>query len=380
MMKNSRTVGRKPKQVLTIAVDCGSLSAPENKRGGIYTLTINLLINLVRMDPRNRYLLYSYAPLPKDLLSKIDKRMKNVILPKVGFKNIWMSGRMIVDRPDIFLALSQAYPGFLAKFAKTKTLGFVYDTAFLTYPGAYRNLRRLTKETRTLVDQACHIITISEASREDIVKTYKIKDKSVSVFYPGVSPRFSPHGLKYVDTDPYFLYVGSLKPTKNIPNLLIGFSLFLKQCVKKYRLVLVGSQVDIDPLIHAAITRLQLARHVVLKGVVSDTNLPKYYRGAVGFVSPALFEGFGLPLLEAMASGTPVIAANNTSMPEVVGKAGFLVNESKPEEIAEAMVRLTEPKTHTKLKKLSLKQAKLFDSRRFARGVLDAVYKYCVNS
>lgn len=377
-MESKRRVGRKPKPTLTIAVDCGSLSAPEEKRGGIYTLTVNLLLNLSRLDRRNQYLLYSFTPLPPRLMVRLGPKMRNIVIPQQFFKSLWMPIRIFIDRPDVFLALSQAPLGWVTGLSSTKTLGFVYDTAFITYPGAYRYFTRLVRNTVELVTEACHIVTISEASREDIVKTYKIKDRSVSVLYPGVADRFRAPGPKYVDIEPYFLYVGSLKPTKNLPNLLIGFSLFLQKSAPKYRLVLVGSQVDIDPLIGEAVKRLKLESRVIIRGVVSDTDLPKYYRGAVGFVSPALYEGFGLPLLEAMACGTPVVAANNSSMPEVVGKAGFLVDETKPEEIATALTKLTDTATHEKLKKLSLKQAKLFNNRRFARGVLDAIYKFCV--
>jgi len=276
-------------------------------------------------------------------------------------------------KPDVFLATSQAHPG-----TKVKTLGFVYDIAFLKFPQLYKTYHRLKTNTEALLVKAQHLITISEASKIDLQNKYGLPDSKISVVYPGVSQVFSPKGPKYVDTKKYFLYVGALKKTKNLPTMLEGFALFLAKQPKVYRFVIIGSDVDRDEEIYKTIKRLKLENSVIFKGYTHISELPKYYRGAYAFVSTALYEGFGLPLVEAMASGTPVIAGKNSAMREVVGKAGILVDAQNPGEIATALNRMVEESLlRIKLIKLGLRQAKLFRWHLFARSVLDCIYKYC---
>lgn len=368
-----KRVGRKPKAALTIAVDCGSLSYKDAKHfGGIATVANNLLSTLGKIDKRNKYLLYSFAPIEDDVVRGFGHRMKNVVLPVLGYKTLWLPLALKFTKVDAFFALSQAIP-----WRAPPTIGFLYDLAFLEYPLAYRSKGKLTRNTDQLVAQAQHLITTSEASKRDIRRHYNLSEDRISVCYPAASNIFTPKGTKYIDTKPYFLYVGALKVTKNIPTLIEGFSKFLDSVKSEYRMVLVGTTTGLDPEIPKTLARLKMGKQVIIKGFVKTEDLPKYYRGALALVTPALFEGFGLPILEALSSGCPVIVGDNSAQPEVVGRAGIKIRADNPVALSQAMFNLAhDDKLRTKLKKLGLKQAQRFNLKQFARCVLDLLYKY----
>ncbi|MEK7166326.1 MAG: glycosyltransferase family 1 protein [Patescibacteria group bacterium] len=366
-------VGRKPNPILTIAVDCGSLSQQNKEQlGGIHTVTINLLTELARIDKRNLYLLYSFAPIPQELMRSFGKSMRNVVLPQfLGYKSLWLPLHLWFTKPQIFLALAQAIPPFAPP-----TLGLVYDLATIKNKTAYSNSRRLQQNTDTLVRRSKHIITTSEASKTDIQKKYQLGYRSVTVSFPGVESIFTAHGTKYVDTIPYFLYVGAMKKTKNVARIIEAFASVNASTGGRCRLVLIGSKKDADPHIGESIKHTGVEKFLSFKGYVSRKDLPKYMRGALAFVSPALSEGFGLPLLEAMSCGCPVITANNSSMPEVVGNAGIMINADDSGMLAKSMQRIfDDPTLRKKLSRHSLTQAKKFTNRRFARDVLLTIYK-----
>ncbi|KKP59142.1 MAG: Glycosyl transferase group 1 [Candidatus Gottesmanbacteria bacterium GW2011_GWA1_34_13] len=374
-MQNKSKLGRKPRPQLTIGIDCGSLTpADEREKTGVATVVSNLLTSLSEIDQRNRYFLYGFGEIPSKIIQEFGNRAKKIILPKFGFEKIWLPLALKLTKPQIFIASSQVIIS-----PEIPTLGFVYDVAFLKFPKLYKNFQKLKINTKKLVYSAKHIITISEASKQDIIEAYHLNDDFVTVAYPGIEKIFTMVGTKYVDTIPYFLYVGALKKTKNVPQIITGFAQFLQNATKPYRLVLVGSDRDLDPEIASTIKKLNLNKKVIIKGYVARHNLPKYYRGAVALVTPALYEGLGLPIIEAMACGTVVIAASNSSMPEIIQKAGILVNAQEATSIANALSEIAQNDSlRNKLSKASTKQSQKFNQVKFTRTVLKSIYRYCV--
>ncbi len=363
--------GRKPKPSLRIAVDCGCfVPQQQDLQGGIYTVVSNLLQQLGRIDKRNYYLLYSYAPITQEITHRFGKRAKNIVLPKTGFSK-WIGLRLRFDKPDVFLATSQYLP---SKYPKT--LGFIYDLAFIRHPSAYPNAQKLTSQTDRLAAHARHLVTISESTQNDIFQRYHKNFREVTVLYPGYAPDFTSQGPKFVSSKPYFLYVGALKKMKNLPVLLEAFAKFISQVKVDFELVLIGSKKDQDQEIYNTAKRLQILKMIRYLGYVSETDLPKYYRGAYAFVSPSLYEGFGLPILEAMACGTAVVTSNLSSLPEIVEKAGLLVDPNDVDGLAQAMVYLVQnPKKRIQLQKKGVSQAKRFNWTKFSQGVLNIIYR-----
>lgn len=313
---------------MIIGVDAGALSVTDDRlKVGVYRVVFNLLKELGCLDKKNTYRLYSFLPIEEGILNDLGQSMTNVVLPQKGWFKIWLPLELRRRPPDVFLGLSQALPSFAKR-----TIGFIYDLGFLHYPKAYPDsLIKLKKQTEDLVKCADHLIVISQAVADDVKKQYKV-DSLVS--YPGVDARFKQTGEKYNSKNPYFLFVGALKRGKNVPTLLRAFVEFLKTSRKKYDLLLIGGDYWFDPAIVPT-------NRVKRLGFVPDADLPKYYRGAVALVVPSIWEGFCLPVVEAMACCCPVIASSAGALPEITRSAGILVDPLDTESLANAMRQIS---------------------------------------
>jgi glycosyltransferase involved in cell wall biosynthesis len=226
------------------------------------------------------------------------------------------------------------------------------------------------------------VLTDSARSREDIVTHLHVAPERVVVVPLAADRRFRP--MEAVEVDPvlrrygverpYILYVGSLEARKNLPRLLEAYAR-LRQWSARWTLVIVGARrVKASPIFEAA-RRLCLEPHVRFTGYVDDDHLPALYAGADLFVFPSLYEGFGLPVLEAMASGTPVVTSNTSSLPEVAGDAALMVDPTCVEALAEAMQRvLSDENFRAALRQRGLQRAAGFSWERTARETV-AVYE-----
>ena len=226
------------------------------------------------------------------------------------------------------------------------------------------------------------IITVSQQSRKDILHFLPVSPDKVMVIPEAADSRFRPLPddvvasvlQRYDIPKPYILYVGSLAPRKNLPRLLRAYAR-VREWHPAWRLVIVGARKWKTTPIFATVQQLELEPYVHFTGYVADEDLPALYNGADLFVFPSLYEGFGLPVLEAMACGTPVITSNTSSLPEVAGDAALLVDPHDVEAIAAAMHRvLTDPDLARKLRKKGLARASQFTWERTARETI-AVYE-----
>jgi glycosyltransferase involved in cell wall biosynthesis len=198
--------------------------------------------------------------------------------------------------------------------------------------------------------KADRIIAVSENTKKDLIKFYGIMPEQVKVIYLGVDKNFSfvkkendDGVLRRYNLKPgYILNVGTLEPRKNIVRLLEAYRLIAADLSRAPQLVIAGGKGWLSEDINKRIDSLGLKAKVILTGYVPDDDLPSLYRGAALFVYPSLYEGFGLPPLEAMASGVPVVSSNTSAIPEVVGKAGLLVDPCRTDEIARAVIMALE--------------------------------------
>ena len=227
------------------------------------------------------------------------------------------------------------------------------------------------------------IITDSAASRTDILRFLPVQEERVSVIPLATHPRYHPVDPSYCQAvlnhygieTPYILFVGSLEARKNLPRLLEAYALLL-QALPGWKLVLVGARKWKASPIFAAVERLRLEPHVVFTGFVAEEDLPALYTGASLFAFPSLYEGFGLPVLEAMACGTPVVTSHSSALPEVAGDAALLVDPADATAMATAMqLILAEPGLASEMRARGLQQASLFSWERTARETL-AVYEH----
>jgi len=359
---------------MLITIDAGSLAVKNRLlRGGVFYLNYNLLKSLSLEDNKNHYHLLSFSNIPGEILYSLGTHMQNKVLkPSKYWLALRLSWEFFLKKPDIFLGLGQSLP----LYHPAKNIIFVYDLAFERYPECYpKAYHKLSRNSRYATHRADKIIAISKSTKRDLIDLYKVKKEKIEVVYPGVDEIFSPQKeeeilkirKKYSLKKTYFLFIGSLKPIKNLPRIIEAFAIFSKEN-KGFQLVLSGSNFWFDKKIEKTIKKFKLERKIKNLGYVKRKDLPSLYCGAQAFVSPSLYEGFGMPILEAMACGTPVITSNVSSMPEVVGEAAIKVDPLKTMEIANALKKIVKRKKF--FSKQGLIQAKKFSWKKFARNVL----------
>lgn len=361
---------------MLIGVDAGCLGIKDKRlKVGVYQVAKNLLESLGKSDKKNRYLLYSFYPIEKAVMKSFGPSMKNVVVTPVrGWMKIWLPMRVRKDMPDVFLALSQAVPSYMPFRKKPYTIGFVYDLAFEKFPKMYpSSLSKLKRETLNAAESSDIILTISENSKKDLIKFYRTKSKKIQVSYPGVSKKFKSIGKKYKSKKPYFLFVGALKMTKNVPGILRAFFYFLEKAHLDFELYVVGVDKWFDNEIKH-VSRYDKGNNIKFLGFVKEDKLASLYRGSTAFVSPSFYEGFGLPILEAMKSGVPVIGGKTGSTPEVLGNAGILVNPKDYKEIGEAMRDIVKnPRKRKSMIARGLKRTSKFAMDKFCEDVLNLI-------
>ena len=266
---------------------------------------------------------------------------------------LWLSYQIMTRRPSVFFS-----PGFNPPAVTTTPLVItIHDLAHIRLPIFATRSRRLYYDllVKPASNRAYRVVTVSEYSRMEILRWTGLPNESVVNVGNGVDAIFQPEGPKYEPGFPYVLYVGALRPHKNITRL---FSAFDRINSPELHLLLTG---DKTRDMASQLAGRAIETRVQFLGCVKDQDLPALYRGAVFLILPSLIEGFGLPPLEAMACGTPVIVSRTTALPEVVGNAGLLVDPLDIDDIAAAMQRmLRDAGLRQNLRNAGLERARLF--------------------
>lgn len=249
------------------------------------------------------------------------------------------------------------------------TIVTVFDLSFVHYPHTFPTPQRLYLQTQTARScrQAAHVITISAASRQDVIELYALDPQRVSVIYPGVDPRFAPalpeavadFRVRHQLPKRFILHLGTLQPRKNIPVLLQALAALGENAPP---LMLVGGKGWMYAEIFALAEQLGLSDRVRFVGFAEAGELPLWYNAASVVVVPSLYEGFGMPLVEAQACGTPVIAADISALPEAVGAAGLLFPPNAAQALAERLLRVLENSDQA----ATMRQRGLEHARRFS--------------
>jgi len=271
-------------------------------------------------------------------------------------------------------------------FNRIKNILTVPDLSFFVYPENFVLPKSLYLRTISQISlkKATKIITISKNTKTDIIKYLNIPEKKIKVIYPAVRPFFHPIsdtitleniGKKYqINNKKIILYVGTLEPRKNIPVLIKSFCVLKKKFKIEHSLVLVGAKGWKYEEIFS-LKETVGCNDIIFTGFVQEEDLPGIYNLADVFVYPSLYEGFGLPVLEAMACGTPVITSNTSSLPEVVGDAGILVDPSNIEELTDAIFRvISNLSLKEEMRKKATEQAKKFSIEKMAKETI-SIYK-----
>ncbi len=334
------------------------------QRAGIGRYTRNLIRALAELDADNLYTLFVAGGTRRDRVDKglaawpANYRIRSVPISDRWLNILWQRFRLplpvqwVTGRLDLFHS-----PDFvLPPVGRIPTIVTVHDLSFLRVPRCFLPEFRQYLETAVAraVRRAQWILADSENTRQDLIELLAVEPERVSVLYPGVEPRFRPVEdvlelervrVRYGLPRRFILGVGTVQPRKNFDGLIRAFAQLLAARghdpgFDDVYLVIVGEKGWMYEEVLALPQRLGVGQRVRFTGFVEDADLPALYTLAEVLAFPSWYEGFGLPVLEAMACDTPVVAADNSSLPEVVGEGGLLVDAGDLQAWAEALARL----------------------------------------
>lgn len=321
---------------------------------GLGRYTYEVARRLVQAHPEHEFLFFFDRPYDKRFL--FDKNVQAVVLPPPArhpvLWYIWFeySVRRALKKyqPDVFFSPD----GYLSLRARTPTVMVVHDLAFEHFPEAIPFLVRHFYKfySPRYCRRADHLLAVSEYTRKDIQKQYGIAEDRITTCGNGCRNGFSPlpeterqlARQQYAEGRPYFLYVGAVHPRKNTHRLIEAFSLFKQKTGAPIKLLLAGRFAWQTGPVKEAFEVSAFQKDIHFLGFVPDEELPRLIGAAFSFVYPSLFEGFGLPLLEAMHCDVPVISSLSSSLPEVAGDAALLVDPMNARQLADALRRLYE--------------------------------------
>jgi len=322
-------------------------------RAGAARVILKVIEELCAIESENYYYLYSDRDF--ELPCEGDRWRKRVWSPLPLLPGtLWLQTvgrRMIIhDRLDLFWGTNNLLPlGLPSALAKVVSIHDLILPLYSKYADPLsRSMHWLFAERSAR--EADKIFADSRATAQDLKRIYGIPDPKIEVIYPGVGPSFGPQdpGMaaeyvanKYGASKDYVLTVGTLGPHKNLAALIEALKVLRDRGALSFQLLVVGAKGRKKAQLLEGLRSAGLAGNDILfLGFVPDEDLPMLYSGSSLFVFPSLYEGFGLPLVEAMACGVPVVASNTSSIPEVVGDAGLLVPPTQPEAFAEAILQV----------------------------------------
>lgn len=345
-------------------------------------VALELLRNLEALDRKNEYTVLLPSP-PLDSLPKERAGWSYKILKP---KKLWtrialpMALYSTKHKPDLIFSPTHYIP----RFSPVKRVVTIFDLSYLHFPEMFNkdDLWKLSNWTKYSIENANRIVTISNFSKKDIIKNYKVKPENITVAFPGYDKsvfkkitddeEIKKMQKKYGITKNYIIYISTIQPRKNVERLINAFAK-----IEDMELIIVGKTTGegrqgwkFEDILKRP-EELGIEERVKFLGYVPTDDLPYLINGATAFIQPSLYEGWGIPVAEAMACGVPVIVSNVSSLPEVAGKAGLFIDPYSETQIEQAIRTIsTDKKLHVKLSKASLEQVKKFSWEKMAKEVL----------
>lgn len=292
--------------------------------------------------------------------------------------------RVLQDKLDLFHTAYYPVPHLNIPIVLT-----VHDVRFIHMPETYRRGRYLFLKVVVPLSfsRACRIITVSKDTKNDLYYYFKVPDEKIDIVYNPIATRFkqitndtilSATRVKYCLPTKYILYIGNLEPRKNLNRLIQAYEILPKEY--NYKLVIVGSPEWRYSGLFDRVRRKNLENDILFTGHVEDNEIPFLYNLASIFAFPSLHEGFGIPIIESMACGVPVVTSNISALPEIAGDAAILVNPYDIESIADGIIKvLRDDSLRKKLISKGLNRVKQFNAKDVAVKIFET-YKKTLNS
>lgn len=355
---------------MKIAVDA---TRAINEKAGVGRFTKDLIDSLLLTDKRNTYVLFfnfwrNYKEkgnlaqrFKKEKVEVKISRFPGKVKEKLQFSKLGYYERMKIEA-DVFLA-----PTFLDVDLglKTPQIMVVHDMTIFKFPEhlGTKLSRKYQKMMEQASDKVFKIIVPSKSTKQDLMDILKIPEAKIEVVYPGFVEMKAKKTIPLkLSKKSYILNVGTIEPRKNLENLLDGYSQLATPLKENYPLVVVGASGWNNTPIYRKYNDLNLQNKVIFTGFLQDEELASLYKNAALFVYPSLYEGFGLPVLEALNFSLPIITSKISSLPEVAGNAALYVDPNNAEEIKEQIKKLL---TNEKIRKKLIKKTK-FQAKKFS--------------
>lgn len=377
------------------------------QRLGSSQVAFELIRNLEKIDHKNDYTVFLPAPPLPDLPKEREGWLYKILKPRRLWTRIALPLVLYTagQKPDVFFSPTHYIPRFAPR--GIKKIVTIFDLSFMHFPEMFtkKDLWQLKNWTKFSIENADQIITISNFSKNDIIKQFKYDKEKIAVAYPGYDEKnfrrqdskseIEEIRKKYKIGESYIIYIGTIQPRKNLVRLMEAFARVVGQHLGgvnqatasshlpgeskgDLQLVVVGKtkgegkQGWMYEEILKTPAKLGIKGNVKFTGFVPTDELSILLSGAVAFIQPSLWEGFGIPVVEAMASGVPVIVSNVSSLPEVAGKAGLLVDPYSIDQIEQAIRTIVvDEKLRQKYSKEGIVRAKEFSWEKMAREVLE---------
>lgn len=328
-------------------------------RVGVSTYTYELLQyfhSVANID--QQFVIYLRNLPSNDLPEKSEYFTYKIVKPDFMWSQLALPLQLYSEKkPDVFFSPAHYAP----RFCPVPTVVTIHDLAYKLFPQEFlkADLYKLTKWTEYSIRKASKVICVSKHTKKDLVRFYPYVDLKTEVVYNGFRSRKLKTKNDLRNRNPYILFVGTIQPRKNVVSLIKAFEVF-SQSHPEYELKIVGKQGWLFKDTMNKIESSPIKDKIVYLGFVDDAALANLYKNAYATVLPSFYEGFGLPVLEALSHGSSVIASNNSSLPEVTGNAALLCDPNDPQSIVNSLERLQDKKLRADLMKESLRQLKLF--------------------
>ena len=308
------------------------------KRVGVSVYALNLLKYFSRVaNQKIQFNVYLKNPALNDL----PKENKYFRYQYISGKFLWSQISLplhLYSKKNIDVYFSPAH--YLPRFCPVPHVVTIHDLAYLYYPEDFtkKDLWQLKNWTNFSIKQAKKIIAVSKTTKKDIVKNYQVEEGKVTVIYNGFEKIIKNSHLRqgYGGQEKFILFVGTIQPRKNIETLIDAFSKFI-QINKDFKLIIVGKKGWLYKDIFEKVKKMDLEKKVIFTDHVSDPELIWFYKNAFCLVLPSFYEGFGIPVLEAMNFDCPVIASFSSSLPEIGGDASLYFDPKNPDDLLEKL-------------------------------------------
>jgi glycosyltransferase involved in cell wall biosynthesis len=358
-------------------------------RSGVGQYLYRLFNKLMDQDPGNTYTYYGLLFVGKHfippykhknaryhLVRFFPQKIYNILIRRFQVPPIDL---LTGQKPDLVMFTNYVHPPLVYN---EKSIVFVYDLSHISYEemSDTKNAQLLRKKVPHAVNRANAVITISEYSKNDIVREYGVDPQKIHIVHPALyhheyypRPELQQKAVakKFGIKGKYILFTGTIEPRKNIERLLDAYAALPQTIRDEYTLVLAGGKGWKDQGIRTKLENLQQkGEKIIVTGYVNDADLPPLYSGASLFVFPTLFEGWGMPVVEAMACGTPVVTTNNSSMPEAAGDAAIMVDAHDVKALTDEIEHvLNDKKLAESMVKKGIKHAAQFSWEQSAKDL-----------